>query len=73
MKWTNGVPFNPRLLPLDVYIEPTNSGTDVPRGVKYSGGGDRGSRRGVMSQMTIRASREARLTTVVLVRSNFMA
>ena len=42
-EWTDRQPFNPRLLPLDVYIAPTNSGMDVPGGVKHSGGGDRGS------------------------------
>jgi hypothetical protein len=31
-KWTNRQPFNPVLLPLDVYIPPTNSGMDVPSG-----------------------------------------
>jgi hypothetical protein len=29
-EWTNGRPFNPGLLPLDVYIPPTSSGMDVP-------------------------------------------
>ena len=41
--WTHRRPFNPVLLPLEVYIAPTNSGMDVPGGVKDSGGGDRGS------------------------------
>jgi hypothetical protein len=46
---------------------------DVPSGVIAPAVGTAGAMLGVMSQMTIRASREVRLTTVVLVRSNFTA
>ena len=46
---------------------------DVLSGVITSAVGTAGVMLGVMSQMTIRASREVRLTTVVLVRSNLIA